>query len=305
MRSGHAYTEPIIKGTRHTNMLPQGTALILEGGGTRGYYTAGVFEAFMDKGIMFPYIAGVSAGAANALTYVSGQRGRSRVIAEKYVNHYKYMGFYNILRYRSMFGFDFIFNEIPQRHVYWDDEVFDGADVRLLTGATDCKTGKTIWYEKGDIKADLTVVRASCAVPFATRIVRYEGLDLIDGGVSDPIPIEKSIEDGNTFHVVILTRNQGYTKPPLRHKGMLKLFYKKYPALMEIMLNRHKVYDRQLALCERLEREGKAIIIRPLKPLEVSRTGKDVRKLLALYDEGHEEGALAVRRMEELLSKMA
>lgn len=297
-----SFTEPIIKGVRYADMLPRGTALVLEGGGTRGFYSSGVFEAFMDEGIMFPYIIGVSAGAANALAYVSGQRGRSRVIVEKYVGDSRYVGYRNILRHRSIFGFDFIFQTIPDEHVFWDREIFDSVDIRLLTGATDCATGEAVWFEKRDISnGRFDIVRASCSVPLMARIMEYQGCKFLDGGVSAPIPIEKSIEDGNTFHVVVLTRNRGYTKAPARGKAAVRLIYRKYPKLIEAMINRHEVYNRQLALCERLEREGRALIIRPLTPLAVGRTTTDVKKLLALYDEGHAEGAQAVRALKELL----
>jgi predicted patatin/cPLA2 family phospholipase len=131
-------------------------------------------------------------------------------------------------------------------------------------------------------------------VPLAAKIVKYNSYELLDGGVSSPIPIDKSIEDGNKFHVVVLTRNHGYQKDAFRHKSILKLFYRKYPNLINAIMNRHNVYNRQLALCEQLENEGKAIIIRPRIPLTVERTGTDIEKLLTLYDEGHEEGKQAV-----------
>jgi len=125
-------------------------------------------------------------------------------------------------------------------------------------------------------------------------------LELLDGAVSIPVPIEKSIADGNDFHVIVLTRNKSYTKSAFRHKWILKLLYRKYPKLVEAMLNRHEVYNRQLQLCEELEREGKALIIRPKKPLSLDRLGKNIEKLLMLYDEGHEEGRVAIKRMNEL-----
>ena len=290
-----SFNQPVIKGVKLTKMLPQGTALVLEGGGTRGFYSAGVFDAFIDAGIMFPYIIGVSAGAANALTYIAGQRGRSREIIEKYVGDHRYISRRNILRHGSVFGFKFIFETIPDKHVFWDEDVFRAADIRFLTGTTDCVTGNPVWFEKDHISRGFTVTKASCSVPLAAKIMRYNGLELLDGGVSAPIPIEKSIDDGNTFHVIVLTRNKGYVKPAFQKKGILKLYYRKYPKLIEAMINRHDVYNRQLALCEELEREGKALIIRPLVKLSVDRTAADVSKLLALYDEGHEEGLLAIK----------
>jgi predicted patatin/cPLA2 family phospholipase len=301
MPDTNTFTYPPIKGAMPAAILPHGAALVLEGGGTRGFYSAGVFEAFMDAGIMFPYIAGVSAGAANALTYVAGQRMRNRVIVENYVHDSRYVSRRNLIRHGSIFGYDFIFGAIPEKHIFWDKEAFDSVDIRFLTGATDCATGETVWFEKHDITTPgFAVTRASCSVPLLSKIVRHNGLELLDGGVSDPIPIEKSLDDGNTFHVIVLTRNRGYIKHVVRYKPALKLFYGKYPKLIDAIINRHNVYNRQLALCENLERDGKALIIRPQAPLAVGRTQSDTQKLLALYDEGHAEGKAAV----EILQKM-
>jgi predicted patatin/cPLA2 family phospholipase len=296
-----SYTQPVIKGIKHAKILPQRTALVLEGGGMRGFYSAGVLEAFMDAGIMFPYIAGVSAGAANALAYIAGQRGRNRIIIKEYVGDKRYVGYRNLIMHRTLFGYDFIFGTIPEKHLYWDKEVFETTDIRFLTGAIDCKTGKTVWFEKGDIADGFVVTRASCSVPLLSKVVNYNGYDLLDGGISDPIPIEKSIEDGNDFHIILLTRNEGYSKEPFRHKQLLKFIYRKYPKLVEAILRRHEIYNRQLAICEQLEREQKAIIVRPLLPLFVDRVATDTSKLLALHDEGYDEGKQAIKTIEQFI----
>ncbi|MCL2705258.1 MAG: patatin family protein, partial [Spirochaetaceae bacterium] len=278
------YKQTPIPGKALEKILPKGCALVLEGGGTRGFYSAGVFEAFIDAGIMFPYIIGVSAGAANVLSYIAGQRGRNRQIVEKYVGNPKYVSKRNLLFHRSFFGMEFIFHEVPQKHVFLDWEMLNKQDITLLTGALDCNTGKTIWFNKNDVTPTLEATMASCSVPFLSPIFKFQGYKLLDGGIADPIPIEKSVSDGNTFHVIVLTRNKGYQKSVFKHKNILKLFYSKYPKLIEAILNRHTVYNRQLALCEQLEKEGKAIIIRPLKPLQVNdSTGRDIEKLLELY----------------------
>jgi len=298
----NVFTHPIIKGIAHKKMLPEGTALVLEGGGTRGFFSAGVFEAFMDEGIMFPYIVSVSAGSANAFSYISGQPGRGRLIVEKYVSDTRYVSYRNLLRNRSLFGYNFIFDTIPNKHVFWDREVFNNTNIRFLIGAIDCITGKTVWFEKHELSEGFTESIASCSVPLVASIVKHKGMALLDGGVSAPIPIEKSIADGNNFHVIVLTRNAGFIQEVFRHEGLIKLFYRKYPNLIDAIMNRHEMYNRQLALCEQLVQEGKAIIIRPQIPLSVGRSTKDTEKLLALYDEGHREGELAIRKLEFLWS---
>jgi len=280
------------------NIMPEGTALVLEGGGMRGFYSAGVFEAFMDAGVLFPYIIGVSAGAANALSYASGQRGRNRQIVQYYVSDPRYVSRRNLLLHRSLFGMRFIFHDIPQKYLFFDQEMFQQQNCRFLTGAFDCRNGRTIWFDKQPADAQMEIVKASCSVPLVSPIVRYKGLDLLDGGVADPIPIEKSLADGNTFHVVVLTRNKGYAKEAFTHNRLLKLFYHRHPQVAEAMRDRHQAYNQQLDLCERLEKEGKAMIIRPEQPLQVERSAADKAKLLALYDEGHKEGEAALKRIQ-------
>lgn len=293
------FTEEIIKGKMPTKMLPDRYSLILEGGGMRGFYSAGVLDAFMDEGIMFPYIIAVSAGAANVLSYVSGQKGRNRVVAEKYVGSHRYFGMRNLLFKKSLFDFDYIFSCVGKEHVFFDKEVFDNVDVRLLTGAANCDTGETLWYEKDDLGADYIPTIASCSIPMVSKIVHYNGVKLLDGGITSPIPIEKSIADGNKFHIIILTRNKGYYKKPFKYKKIANRFYRKHPLFVEAILKRHEVYNRQVDICEQLEQEGKAIIIRPQSNLEVGRATKNTKKIVKLYDEGYEEGKLAVKKLLE------
>lgn len=198
------FTQTPIPGRKLQNVLPAGTALILEGGGLRGYYSAGVMEAFLEKDMLFPYIIGVSAGAANALSYISGQAMRSRQIIEHYVGNPEYVSRRNLLRKGSMFGFDYIFQTIPEQHIRFDWDAYNAQETRFLTGAMNCADGKTVWFEKDEITPPFSATVASCSVPILTKVQHFKGYDLLDGGTSDPIPIEKSIADGNRFHVVVL-----------------------------------------------------------------------------------------------------
>jgi predicted patatin/cPLA2 family phospholipase len=300
------YTHTPIKGKQPQRTLPQGNALVLEGGGTRGFFGAGVFDAFIDAGIMFPYVAAVSAGTANAYSYISGQKGRTRQIIEHYVADKRYVGMRNLLLHRSFFNLKFAFLEIAEKHIEFDWEIFDEQDIRFLTGAIDCSTGKTAWFEKQDITRRLETLIASCSIPLLSPIVKFKGFKLLDGGVSDPIPIERSVADGNSFHVAVLTRNAGFESIAYTRKKLLSVYYRKYPAVVQTILGRHNVYSRQLALCEQLEKEGRAVIIRPVRPLELEGTESDTKRLIELYDEGYEEAAgkieMILSRAETLLN---
>lgn len=287
-----------IPGQAPLKYLPEGTALVLEGGGLRGFYSAGVFEAFMDAGIMFPYIIAVSSGAANVLSYVSGQRGRNRQVLEHCVADKRYISKRNLIRNGSLFGMDFVFHEVPQKHVPFDWNTFnEQKNVRLLTGTLNCASGQSLWFEKEDIDENLDAIIASCSIPVLAPIRRFKGYELLDGGVSDPIPIEKSLEDGNKFHIIVLTRNKGYVKKPFNRKWFFSRYFRKHPKVAEAISVYHEIYNRQLSLCEELENEGKAIIIRPQVPLRLDGRTPNIKALLELHDEGHASGAEALGKL--------
>lgn len=293
------YTEEIIKGKKIDVMLPDGIGLVLEGGGMRGFYSAGVMDGFLEEEIMFPYAVAVSAGSANVLSYISGQYGRNRILIEKYVGKKEYSSLRNLIFKKSFFDFDYVFGTVAREHLFYDQDMFDANDVRLFTGAADCQTGETVWYDKKTLGKEFIPTIASCSIPVISKIVRFDGRELLDGGMTSPIPIEKSIEDGNKFHVVVLTRNKGYFKKPFKYKKTLSAIYKKYPKLIESVMKRHETYNRQLEICEQLEREGKALIIRPEKKLEVERFNKESDKLISLYEEGITDGKKAALFLKE------
>ena len=298
------YTQMPIPGRSPERILRPGVGLVCEGGGTRGFYSAGVFEAFMQAGIMFPHISGISAGAANALTYLSGQQLRSRQLVQHYVGLPQYVSKRNILLHRNMFGFEFIFDEIPKKHIYYDWETALSLPISFNSGSFDCESGETVWFTLDDLRSDtergdFTSIVASCSVPVMCPVVEYKGKKLLDGGILCSIPIEKSIADGNDFHVIVLTRNAGFVKPPMGHMGIVRALYRKLPAVAEALARRHTVYNEQLALCEQLEREGRAVIIRPENPVGDNRTSSDTAALLALYDEGMENGNAAMAQILE------
>lgn len=262
--------------------------LVLEGGGMRGMFSAGVFEAFMQENIEFPYIAAVSAGACNVCSYVSHQPLRTRKIIEKYIHLPRYCGIGNLLKSGSLFDFDYIMKEIPQKLLPFDYATFDQANCCLQVGTTDCESGQAVWFDKKDMGRDFEPLRASSSLPFIAPMVNFRGRKLLDGGLLNPIPIEKALNDGYQYNVIILTRNYGYRNTEHFPLWALRLWYHKYPALIAALCNRKESYNRQIALVEQLEKEGKAFVIRPQNTLTVKRLDRDPTALLALHDQGRE-----------------
>lgn len=277
------------------------TGLVLEGGGTRGSYTAGVLDVFLEKGIEFPSIYGISAGAFNAVSYISKQPKRNLEIFYKYIGDERYLSVANLRKTGSLFGFGFIFAELSRQLVPLDYEAFQKSPVIFRVGATNVVTGKVVYFDKEDITFPMDVLRASASLPMISPIVDYKGYHLLDGGVACPIPIERSIFDGNDKNVLVLTRDISYRKRarPEFPRAVLKSVYRDYPKLVDAMMNRSDVYNSQLDLIARLEKEGKAVVVRPSRPLAVGRYEKNREKLLEIYKLGRKD---ALKKLAEIRS---
>lgn len=266
--------------------------LVLEGGGMRGIFTVGVLDCFMDHGVRFPYTVGVSAGASNGISYISGQRGRSRFSNIDLLKHYNYIGWRHFLRGRGYIDLDYIFYVYPERYYPFDYDAFFKAPERFEMVVSNCLTGQAEYLEeKRDRDRLLAVCKASCTLPVLCPITYVDGVPMVDGGVCDAIPVRHALEQGCDRLVLVLTRNKGYRKAD-KDFYLPGFIYHQYPALREQLRTRYRRYNETLDFIERLEREGKAIVIRPEKPLRVGRTGHDPQALADLYDEGY---ALAER----------
>lgn len=281
----------------------ENTALVLEGGGMRGMFSAGVFEAFLQHELTFPYITAVSAGACNILSYMSHQPMRTRKIIENYVGTKPYFSVNNYLRTGSLFGWDFIFDTLPKKLLPFDYETYANYPGELHVGTTDIKTGEAVWHYNKRAEIAFESVIASASLPFLAPIVNIDNRPLLDGAIVSPIPIDKAIEAGYEKFVVVLTRNEGYRKKGSVPKLLLKAWYSQYPKLWAAMQNRPNLYNEQLERIEQMERDGKVIIIRPEKPLEIARLSIKPDKLLELHDHGVECGLKAIEKMLELNNK--
>lgn len=275
--------------------------LVLEGGGMRGLYTCGVLEFFLDKELYFNYVIGVSAGACNAASYISRQKGRNEKVNIGFIDDWRYMSLRNFILNKSFFGMDFIFDEIPNKHVRFDYEAFNNAECRFLVGTTECKTGKALYFNKDDMREGFDVLRASSSLPMMSPIVNYKGYELLDGGISDSIPIAKSIADGNDKNIIILTRNKGYRKSPPKFANLIKIKYKNYPLLVEAIMNRYKKYNDTLDYIDNLEGKGKAIVIRASREIKVDRLERNQGKLYELLQNGYEDAESAYERITEFI----
>lgn len=263
--------------------------LVLEGGGMRGLYTAGVLDLFLDRDIVFDYVIGVSAGACNAVSYLTGQRKRNYHVNIDYINDKRYMSIQNFLKDGCLFSEEMMFHTIPKELLPFDYEAFRQSKVPFIACCTSCLTGKPVYHRVTDLKADYKPVLASMSLPLVSKMVSYHGDLLLDGGMADPIPVEKALRDGCDKLVVVLTREKGYRKTPENTLKLAKVLYRKYPKLVKAIAERHNIYNAQLDLCRELEDQGRAIVINPDEKVCIKRTEKDTEKLDALYRLGYDD----------------
>ncbi|WP_411675968.1 patatin family protein [Caproicibacter sp.] len=280
--------------------------LVLEGGGMRGWYTAGVLTVLTETGIEFPSVYGISAGASNALNYISKQNTRdfAREMI-RYSTDERYISVSNLQRTGSLFGFDFMFGELFHSLLPFDYETFFNSPTDLKVGATDLKTGQAVFFDKSQLDETMTAVRASCSLPFISNIVSYLGHELLDGGCSMPIPIERSIFDGNDRNVIVLTRDRTYRKGPHPEfpRSVLRVKYGDYPLFVEAMMKRPETYNNELDVCRRQEKAEKAFVIRPSVPIITSRYEKDPEKLIKIYEMGIHDCESSLNGLREFMKK--
>jgi len=266
--------------------------LILEGGALRGQYTAGVLDAFLEAGVEFPYIVAVSAGASVGCSFVSGQWGRNKEIMDRYRRDSRYAGLRSWFETGSLFGMDFLFDEIPHRLVPFDFAAYQRNPARFVTVCTDCETGKALYFDKEN-EDSLSVLRASSSMPFVSPMVPYKGRLLLDGALTDSLPWHRAVDEGYSRNVVILTRPLGYRKKPSRWSPA-RWVYRRFPHLIEAIQTRWSQYNASLEAIEEAERDGRAVVIRPRIDRKVGRTERSLKKLTQLYEDGLSDGRAAI-----------
>lgn len=254
----------------------------------RGIFTCGVLDNFMDRGIRFPYTIGVSAGACNGLSYMSGQRGRAKFSNIDLLERYRYIGFRHLLTKGNIMDFDLLFKKFPQEIVPYDYARYALCEERFEMVTTECATGNACYFEeKFDEGRIIDIVRVSSSLPFVCPIAKVDGREMLDGGIADSLPIARAMELGYDNNVVVLTRNVGYRKSE-KPTIVPWPYYRKYPALRERIRNRNKHYNSQIEFIEERERRGEVVVIRPERPIAVGRMERDLNKLRDLYDEGYD-----------------
>lgn len=276
-------------------------SLILEGGTFRPIFSAGAMDALLDNNIIFPYCIGVSAGITNGVSYLSKQYKRNLKVMEDYRLDKRYLGLRNFFRCKSIFGLDFVFDEIPNKLIPFDSDTYKKYTGKVIAGVTNAVTGKTEYMNINELDDKCLPLRATCAIPIFFPPIKINDNYYYDGGICDPIPIKKAICDGNDKHLIILTRPKEYKKTLTKGNIIAsKLLKKKYPNLVEPLLTRHTLYNDTVRFCEELERQGKAIIIRPDTSQAIESFEKDINKLKKGWQDGYDSASAKIDEIKKL-----
>ena len=277
--------------------------LVVEGGGMRGVYSSGVLDFFIEKDLFFENNYGVSAGACHLCSYLAKQYKRAFRVNVDYLNDKRYCSVHSLLKTGNLFGAEMLYDIIPNELDLFDYDTYNKNESNFYVVITDINTGKPEYVKIGDLKKDIIYVRASSSLPLLAQNVKINDKEYLDGGISDSIPIKKSIADGNKKNVVILTRDSTYRKGKNSLMPIIKLNYKKYPNFVKSMADRYIVYNEILDFIKELEDNGDVFVIRPKKPVNIGRTEKNREKLEALYNDGYNDAKDCYEELLKYLGK--
>lgn len=281
--------------------MKKNKGLVLEGGGFRGMYTCGVIDVFMENHIDFDQVVGVSAGAAFGCNIKSRQIGRALRYNKRFCRDSRYSGLKSFIKTGDLYNKEFAYGIVPTILDPFDTKTFKENPIRFTLVCTDIHTGKPIYHEieNGDA-TDIEWIRASASIPIVSKPVKLDGYELLDGGVSDSIPVNWMLERSSKT-VVVLTRDKSYRKKPMKYINLLKKAFKEYPKLQKALENRHIVYNETLDRIEQLEREGRIFVIRPSKPIACAMIEKDPNHLQEIYDVGRKDALNYLNDLKEYL----
>jgi predicted patatin/cPLA2 family phospholipase len=263
------------------------TGLILEGGAMRGMFTAGVMDVMMEAGVRFDGAIGVSAGAAFGCNYKSGQIGRVLRYNTRFCADKRYSGLRILLKEGNLFSTPFCYEEVPLVHDRFDFESYAKNPMEFYVVCTDVETGKPVYHLfEGNPDMGFDWIRASASMPVVSRIVEIDGMKLLDGGISDSVPVRHFQSMGYDRNVVVLTQPEGYRKKKNPLLPLMRTIYRDYPAMVDTMARRHTEYNETLDYIRAQEQAGTVLVIRPPEKLRIGKAEKDPAKLRAVYDIG-------------------
>ena len=280
------------------------TGLVLEGGGMRGLFTAGILDVLMENNVTFDGVVGVSAGATFGCNFKSHQIGRVLRYNMSQRKNPKYMGIRSLIKTGDYVGGEYSYHILPTQLDIFDFEAFEKNPTEFHIVATNVKTGEPV-YRRLD-KIDYTGmewIRASASMPIISKPVVIGDLALLDGGISDSIPLKYFENEGFTKNVVILTQPKGFKKKLTKLMPVFKTTMRKYPAIIEGMSKRHLMYNRELEYITQQQEAGNCMVICPSDTLPIGRTDLNPKKMQNVYDMGRKAGEDNLESIRKFIEK--
>lgn len=274
--------------------------LVLEGGAMRGLWTAGVTDVMMEHDIRPDGLIGVSAGAAFGCNYKSRQIGRAIRYNTRFAKDPRYSGWKSLLKSGDYFNAEFGYHVVPYEYDIFDTETFEKNPLEFTIVCTDVETGSAVYHQMDHVDyEELEWLRASASMPLASKIVEVGGWKLLDGGVSDSIPLEYYERQGYKRNVVILTQPLGYRKKHLALMPLMRLALRKYPHFLKALDERHLMYNCQLDYVAEAERLGRCLVIRPDEDIPIGHLSHDPQQMRLVYDMGRKVGERYIDKIKE------
>lgn len=280
----------------------QKTGLILEGGAKRGIYTAGVLDVFLENGINFDGVIGVSAGAIHGCSFVSKQIGRSIRYNMKYGNDYRFMSFRSLLLSGNIVDTKFCYHDLPEKLDPFDNKTFMESNTNFYIVVSNLETGQPEYIHCKDLFKEIDYLRASASMPFVSKIVCLNDKKYLDGGICDSIPLQAAKNLGFTKNIVIATRPIGYIKKPFRLKWLANLIYRKYPKFIQALINRHTMYNNEVKDIENLAKKEEIILIRPSKFINISKMESNLDIVKEMYELGRNDALNMLNQVKQFLA---
>lgn len=279
--------------------------LLVEGGGMKCAFSAGVLDVFLDNNIMPDICYGISAGAANSASFVAKQRGRNRRFYVEFSSDPEYFGFRNYIKNGSLFGLEYVYGDLSNTggKSPLDYEALMDNPCELIVVSTD-EHGNPVYFDKSHMEKDnYDIVKASSALPGLCQPIDINGVKYFDGGVSDSLPIDKMIEDGCDKFIVLFSKPRGYVMKHQKYRHMYAKKLKEYPEIVRALDNRHIGYNQSMGKIRKLEKEGRAFTFCPSPIIPFGTYKVDGKMLAKLYDNGVDTGRAKLHRLREFINK--